>query len=114
VLDSVEEQAKHKPDMLYQVVRGAISDRRSDDEAVVALQDIVKLTGKQSVDYQDPHGLSALMLAARSGYPKMAQVLLGFGANPGLKDAEGHTALELAHLRGDSAVEAVLTAARAR
>ena len=42
-------------------------------------------------------GWTALMAAARNGDPEMVRMLLAAGANPRLKDPNGHNALRYAH-----------------
>ena len=62
-----------------------------------------------SVNDAAPTGATALVVAAHSGQPEVAKVLLDHGADPNASDA-GYTALHAAILRGDMDLVKVLLA----
>ena len=59
----------------------------------------VLLDRRASVDLQDSNGDSALMWAAAIGQSMVVQRLLEAGAEPGLRNAKGYTAKQLAELK---------------
>lgn len=50
-----------------------------------------------TVNYQNKNGISALMIAAYHGNLAMCQLLLKYGAEPGLKDSKQRLAFDWAH-----------------
>lgn len=56
-----------------------------------------------TLNRQDAAGLSALCHAAAAGAVNACRVLRGYGADPGLRTAEGKTALDLATAGGHTA-----------
>ena len=61
------------------------------------------------INYRMPStGISALMLAALNGHMTTAQILIEREANPDLTNANGHTALEIAAVRGKREVHGYL------
>lgn len=61
------------------------------------------------VNYRMPStGVSALMLAALNGHMTTAQILIEREANPDLTNVNGHTALEIATIRGKREVRGYL------
>jgi ankyrin repeat protein len=62
---------------------------------------------KADINAKDARGFTALHRAAEMGHEEAVRVLLRSGANPNI-EAEGHTALSLAKLRGNDALVSLL------
>lgn len=110
-----------------EMVRAALHNGASvnlrDDKGSTALMDaaamghcqVVQLLLRHfaDVDLQDTEAdATALILAAWKGHAECVRVLLDAGADVTVRHAEGHTALELAELKGRSSVVALLRPAR--
>jgi hypothetical protein len=54
------------------------------------------LNAGANIEAADPHGGTALMMAAGYGYTDLARLLLARGANPRRRNEDGETALDLA------------------
>jgi ankyrin repeat protein len=70
------------------------------------------LKGKADPNLAGPDGISPLMSAARDGDLDRCKLLLAWGADPFLKDANGHTAADLAEEGGNPAVVTLLKGLR--
>lgn len=64
---------------------------------------------KIEIDAADYRGNTALMWAATLGYAKVVALLLSKGADPGIRNSSGMTALDMAEKKGRSEVIDVLT-----
>lgn len=84
------------------------SDELGRSPAVRARTVTLLLQAGASVDAADQHGMTALMVAARSGDAGVVGLLLDAGANAQLRNAKGHTALTLAQSAGQRDVAALL------
>lgn len=63
------------------------------------------------VNYQDDHGNTALMLAAKNGFREVVELLISLGANASCSDMHGNTALILAtKSKSKGCVKSLLTA----
>ena len=62
------------------------------------------------LNQQDDEGQTALILAAKGGYPEVAKVLISNKANTELRDKFGRTALIVATIHGNPEVVRVLLA----
>jgi len=60
------------------------------------------------IDAKDEYGFTALQLAADRGYLEAVKILVLNGANIGVKDPDGHTALALARVGGHEDIIAFL------
>lgn len=56
---------------------------------------------KEFIDLQDKKGVSTLMICCKRGNREATRVLLARGANPGLTDANGKTAMDYAKFNGN-------------
>ena len=65
------------------------------------------------VNQQDAEGQTALIYAAKNGYPEVAELLLSQGAKTEIKDQFGRTALTVATIHGQIEVVQLLIAAGA-
>jgi len=60
------------------------------------------------IDRKDEYGFTALHLAADRGFGDTVKVLVAKGANPGVKDPDGLTAISLAQASGHEDIVAYL------
>jgi ankyrin repeat protein len=70
-------------------------------------------SGKDVNARDDVNGWTGLMWAASQGYPEIAEYLLAHGADPNLKDDQGHTALYIASIRDRLEIVKLLLAQKA-
>lgn len=66
---------------------------------------------KDIINSQNKDGQTALMIACRYSSDDMVRLLLEYGADIGLKDAEGHTALQIAFAEEEEEVVNMIKAA---
>lgn len=94
---------------LWAVCRGFYQSPEKDRLTLVAL--LIKHGAEVNVSATDT-GTTPLMFAGARGDLKVMSLLLGAGADPLARDAEGRTALDFARMRGrDKAVEMLLLSA---
>jgi ankyrin repeat protein len=62
-------------------------------------------------DERDPHGYTALIIAAYNGQPKTVELLIEKGANPCATDAKGNSSLMGVAFKGETAIAQRLIAA---
>jgi ankyrin repeat protein len=67
-----------------------------------------------NLNYQGPFGNTLLHVAAMSGDVREVKRLLAAGADPRIRNREGHTALKIAKLAGLPKVYALLSGAGAK